>query len=116
MDYERNVTCKLYTGGLRKLARLIKSNRRDSVKHILGEYNEYNDCEISKRTIDCYRKKLGLSMRISGKNQVLGKRHRLARVKWAMPRRGLTVDNYCKKVILKDEGTIKVAQRNRVWV
>ena len=33
-----------------------------------------------------------------------------------MPRRGLTVDNYWKKVILKDEGTIKVGQRNRVWV
>ena len=51
------------------------------MKHILGEYNEYNNCEISKRTIDCYRKKLGLSSRIAGKNQVLGKRHRLAHVK-----------------------------------
>ena len=55
-------------------------------------------------------------MRIAGKNQVMGKRHRLARVKWAMPRRGLTVDNYWKKVILKDEGNIKVGQRNRAWV
>ena len=61
--------------------RLIESNRSDSVKQILGEYNEYNDCEISKRTIDRYRKKLGLSSRIARKNQVLGKKHRLARVK-----------------------------------
>ena len=118
-DSEREVICRLYTGGLtvtqiakkfsrgrstvsnvvlkvkstgnhlkkkgpgpkEKLVRLIKSNRSESVKHILGEYIEYNDCEISKRTIDRYRKKLGLSSRIAGKNQVLGKRHRLARVK-----------------------------------
>ena len=51
------------------------------MKQIVGKYNEYNDCEIYKRTIDRYRKKLGLSSRIAGKNQVLGKRHRLARVK-----------------------------------
>ena len=33
-----------------------------------------------------------------------------------MPRRGLTVDTYWKKVIFTDECTIKVGQRNRVWV
>ena len=33
-----------------------------------------------------------------------------------MPRRGLTVDNYWKKVIFTYECTIKVGQRNRVLV
>ena len=107
---------KLSSRDQRKLARLIKSNRSDSIRHILGEYNEYNDCEISKRTLDRYRKKLGFSRRRVWKNQVQGKRHRLARVKWAVLPKGLTVDNFWKKVIFTDQCTIKVGQRNRVWV
>ena len=101
---------KLSSRDERKLVRLIKSNRIDSVRYILGEYNEYNDCEISKRTFDRCRKKLGLSRRIAGKNQVLGKRHQLARVKWTVVRKGLTVHNYWKNVIITDECTIKVGQ------
>ena len=100
---------KLSSRDQRKLAIFIKSNRRGSRKHILAACNKQSDCKTSQRILDCYKKKLELSRCIAGKNQVLGKKLRQTRIKWALQRRGLIVDNYLKQVIFTDECTIKIS-------
>ena len=92
----------------RILGRMISANRKVPKQKILNEFNSGSEVKISMRTFEQYSKKFGFRRRVLGKKQVLGRKHRLARLSWVRTRRLLTVESYRKRIIFSDECTVKV--------
>ena len=94
----------------------MKGDRTSSKRKILAEFIEESGKGICMRTFDRYANKLGLRRRPATKSQVLGKRHRIARIQWVRTRINLTINDFWSRIIFCDECTIRVGQRNRIYV
>ena len=55
----------------RKLERLVKANRRDSLSDITSKFNELRDRRVSKRTVQYHLNKHGFNRRVSRKRVVI---------------------------------------------
>ena len=108
---------KLSVRDQRRLSRKVKGDRRSSKRKVLAEFiEESGKGIICMRTFDRYANKLGLRRRLATKSQVLGKRHRIARIQWVRTRINLTINDFWSRIIFSDECTIRVGQRNRIYV
>ena len=107
---------KLSVRAQRLLSRIIAANRKKPIAVVMAEFNNQSDTPISKTTFFRYCKKLRFKRRIYGKKLALGHRHRKLRLQWVRVRRGLSVEEYWKKVVFSDECTVKVGQNHRIFV
>ena len=105
---------KLSVRAQRLLSRIIAANRKKPIAVVTAEFNNQSDTPISKTTFFRYCKLR--FRRIYGKKLALGHRHRKLRLKWVRVRRGLSVEEYWKKVVFSDECTVKVGQNHRIFV
>ena len=55
----------------RKLERLVKVNRRDSLSAITSKFNEARDRRVSKRTVQHHLNKQGFNRRVSRKRVMI---------------------------------------------
>ena len=90
----------------RKLERLVKTNRRESLQDITDRFNE-NRQQKDKRTVQLHLHKNGFVRRVAKKKVVIREVNRKKRLSWCREKRKLSVDNYWKKIIFSDESKIK---------
>ena len=64
----------------RKLERLVKVNRRDSLRDITSKFNETRDRRVSKRTVQHHLNKHGFNRRVSRKHVVIPEVNRKKRL------------------------------------
>ena len=102
--------------GNRRLFRLVKENRRKSIKEICVKFNEENHVKISTRTVARRLKAVGFKKRVVKKKIVVSDVNRNRRRGWCRSRLHWTVQNYWKKVIFSDETQIVIGKDNKVYV
>ena len=78
----------------RRLERLVKTNRRESLIEITNKFNENIDQPVAKRTVQLHLHKHGFSRRVSKKKVVVKESNRKKRLAWSTGKRRLTVQNY----------------------
>jgi transposase len=100
----------------RRLFRLVKENRRKSIKEICALFKEENHVEISTRTVARRLKAVGFKKRVVKKKIVISDVNKNRRRGWCRSRLHLTVDNYWKNVIFSDETQIVIGKDNKVYV
>ena len=100
----------------RKLERLVKTNRRESLQDITDRFNENRQQPISKRTVQLHQHKNGFVRRVAKKKVVIREVNRKKRLSWCREKRKLSVDNYWKKIIFSDESKIVVGQDSRIYI
>lgn len=100
----------------RKLERLVKTYRRESLKDITDQFNENRERPVSKRTVQLHLHKNGFVRRVAKKKLVIREVNRKKRLSWCREKRKLTVGNYWRKVIFSDESKIVVGQNSRVYI
>ena len=100
----------------RRLERLVKTNRRESLIEITNKFNENIDQPVAKRTVQLHLHKHGFSRRVSKKKVVVKESNRKKRLAWSRGKRRLTVQNYWNKVIFSDESKIMIGHDSRVYV
>ena len=108
-EYQRTGTVKTSTRSGRKksftykhrndLKRLVKSNIRLTLQNITAKLNECKTKTFSQKTVQRVLHSEGYK-RLAKKKMVVREANRKKRVKWCKERRGRTVDNYWKKVII----------------
>lgn len=100
----------------RKLERLVKTNRRDSLSDITSKFNEGRDRPVSKRTVQFHLHKHEYTRRVAQKKVTVREVNRKKRLAWCREKRRLTVDRYWNKVIFSDESKIMVGHDQRVHI
>ncbi|XP_062600651.1 uncharacterized protein LOC134262292 [Saccostrea cucullata] len=100
----------------RKLERLVKTHRRESLQDITDKFNENKERPISKRTVQLHLHKHGFVRRVAKKKLVIREVNRRKRLSWCREKRKVTVDNFWRKVIFSDKSKIVVGQDSRVYI
>ncbi|GBN55214.1 hypothetical protein AVEN_246141-1 [Araneus ventricosus] len=85
----------------RRLSRLVKQNRRQTVAQLTAQYNAGPRASVSD-TVQRTLLDMGLSSRRPTRVPLLTKRHRQLRLQWARKHRDWTMDEW-KRVALSDE-------------
>ncbi|GBM36947.1 hypothetical protein AVEN_231487-1 [Araneus ventricosus] len=88
--------------GRRRLSRLVKQNRRQTVAQLTAQYNAGPSASVSEHTIQRTLLDMGLCSRLPTRVPLLTKRHRQLRLQWAREHRDWTMDEW-KRVAWLDE-------------
>lgn len=88
--------------GRRRLSRLVKQNRRETVAQLTAQYNAGPSASVSEHTVQRTLLDMGLCSRRPTRVPLLTKRHRQLRLQWAREHRDWTMDEW-KRVAWSDE-------------
>ncbi|GBM45917.1 hypothetical protein AVEN_211977-1 [Araneus ventricosus] len=88
--------------GCRRLSRLVKQNRRQTLAHLIAQYNAGPSASVSKHTVQRTLLDMGLCSRRPTRVPMLTKRHRQLRLQWTREHRYWTMDEW-KRVAWSDE-------------
>ncbi|GBL92428.1 hypothetical protein AVEN_174713-1 [Araneus ventricosus] len=88
--------------GRRRLFRLVKQNRRQTVAQLAAQYNAGPSASVSEHTVQWTLLNMGLCSRRPTRVPLLTKRHRQLRLQWAREHRDWTMDEW-KTVAYLDE-------------
>ena len=86
------------TRDYRKLERLVKTNRRESLQDITDMFNENRQQPMSKRTVQLYIHKNGFVRRVARNKVVIREVNRKKRLSWCREKRNLSVNNYWEQI------------------
>ncbi|GBO03718.1 hypothetical protein AVEN_253217-1 [Araneus ventricosus] len=86
----------------RRLSRLVKQNRRQTVAQLTAQYNAGSRISVSEHTVQRTLSDMGLSSRRPTRVPLLTKRHRQLRLHWTREHRDWTMDEW-KRVAWSDE-------------
>ena len=100
----------------RKLERLVKVNRRDSLSDLTSKFNEARNRRVYKRTVQHHFNKHGFNRRVSRKRVVIREVNRKKRLSWCLEKRRWLVNGNWDKVIFSDESQIVVRNNNRLYI
>ncbi|GBL70882.1 hypothetical protein AVEN_73727-1 [Araneus ventricosus] len=89
--------------GRRRLSRLVKQNRRQTVAQLTAQYNASPNTSVSEHTVQRTLLDMGLCSRRPTRVPLLTKRHRQLSLQWAREHRGWTMDDEWKRVTWSDE-------------
>ncbi|GBN88135.1 hypothetical protein AVEN_63433-1 [Araneus ventricosus] len=78
----------------RRLSRLVKQNRRQTVAQLTAQYNAGPSASISEHTVQRTLLDMGLCSRRPTRVPLLTKRHRQLRLQWAREHRDWTMDEW----------------------
>ncbi|GBM59333.1 hypothetical protein AVEN_207089-1 [Araneus ventricosus] len=79
--------------GRRRLSRLVKQNRRQTVAQLTVQYNAGPSASVSEHTVQRTLLDMGLCSRHPTRVPLLTKRHRQLRLQWAREHRDWTMDS-----------------------
>ena len=85
----------------RKLERLIKANRRDTLSNKTSKFNENREIQVS-RTVQSHLSQHGFQERVLKKKVVVKAENRRKRLPWCLEKRRWVVDGNRNKVIFSD--------------
>ncbi|GBM96662.1 hypothetical protein AVEN_29480-1 [Araneus ventricosus] len=88
--------------GRRRLSRLVKQNRSQTVDQLTAQYNADPSASVSEHTVQRTLLDMGLCSRRPTRVPLLTKRHRQLRLQWARKHRDWAMDEW-KKVVWSDE-------------
>ncbi|GBO24076.1 hypothetical protein AVEN_160407-1 [Araneus ventricosus] len=88
--------------GRRRLSRLVKQNRRQTVAQLTAQYNAGPSASASEHTVQRTLLDMGLCSRRPTRVPLLTKRHRQLRLQWAREHRDWTMNGW-KRVAWSDE-------------
>ncbi|GBN96360.1 hypothetical protein AVEN_44547-1 [Araneus ventricosus] len=88
--------------GRRRLFRLVKQNRRQTVAQLTAQYNAGPSASVSEHTVQRTLLNMGLCNRRPTHVFLLTKRHRQLHLQWAREHRNWTMDEW-KRVAWSDE-------------
>ncbi|GBN63037.1 hypothetical protein AVEN_242092-1 [Araneus ventricosus] len=80
--------------GRRRLSRLIKQNRRQTVTHLTVQYSAGPSASVWEHTVQRTLLDMGLCSRCPTRWPLLIKRHRQLRLQWARKHRDWTMDEW----------------------
>ncbi|GBN39129.1 hypothetical protein AVEN_20436-1 [Araneus ventricosus] len=80
--------------GRRRLSRLVKQNRRQTVAQLRAQYNAGPSASVSEHTVQRTLLDMGLCSRRPTRVPLLTKRHRQLRLQWAREHRDWTMDEW----------------------
>ena len=100
----------------RVLARLVKSNRRQSLVDITAEYNQRAPKQLSTRTVRRRLYDLGYKRCVVTKKITIGEKNRKARVDWCRGKRRWTVETDWCKIIFSDEMKVVLGTDRKIYV
>ncbi|GBM53193.1 Transposable element Tc1 transposase [Araneus ventricosus] len=93
--------------GRRRLSRLVKQNRRQTVAQLTAQYNTGPSVNVSEHTVQRTLLDMGLCSRRPTRVPLLTKRHRQLRLQWAREHRDWTMDEW-KRVAWSDESQFRI--------
>ncbi|GBL90891.1 hypothetical protein AVEN_189497-1 [Araneus ventricosus] len=82
--------------GRRRLSRLVKQNRRQTVAQLTAQYNAGPSASVSEHTVQRTLLDTGLCSRRPTRVPLLTKRHRQLRLQWAREHRDWTMEESCQ--------------------
>ncbi|GBN25451.1 Transposable element Tcb1 transposase [Araneus ventricosus] len=88
--------------GRRRLPRLVKQNRRQTVVQLTAQYNAGSSASVSEHAVQRTLLDMGLCSRRPTRVPLLTKRHRQLRLQWVREHRDWTMDEW-KRVAWSDE-------------
>ena len=100
----------------RKLERLVKVNRRDSLSDITSKFNVARDRRVYKRTVQHHLSKHGFNRRVSRRRVVIREVNRKKRLSWCLEKHRWLVNGNWDKVIFSDESQIVIRNNNRIYI
>lgn len=116
-NMERKGRPKLVTPrDYRKLERIVKTNRRDTLADITTKFNENREKPVAKRTLQFHLHRNEFKRRVLRKKMVVKEVNRKKRLSWCREKRWWTVQQHWKKVIFSDESKIMIGHDERVYV
>ncbi|GBN13400.1 hypothetical protein AVEN_69185-1 [Araneus ventricosus] len=80
--------------GRRRLSRLVKQNRRQTMAQLTVQYNAGSSASVSEQTVQRTLLDMGLCNRRPTRVILLTKRHRQLRLQWAREHRDWTMDDW----------------------
>ena len=97
----------------RQLRRVVKKNRKESLRKIAGEFNLGRDRKVSMWTLRREMSRKGLNSRIARRKPMLMKKHKRKRLLWGKEH----LDTDWESVVFTDESKFLVnpKKRKRVW-
>ncbi|GBO24790.1 hypothetical protein AVEN_35889-1 [Araneus ventricosus] len=93
--------------GRRRLSRLVKQNRRQTVAQLTAQYNAGPRASVSEHTVQRTLLDMGLCSRRQTRVPLLTKRHRQLRLQWAREHRDCTMDEW-KRDAWSDESRLLI--------
>jgi hypothetical protein len=107
---------KLSTANIRHAQRLISSGKADTAVDVAKVLRNVTNQPLSTQTVRRYLKAAGLKAAVKKKKPFLSKRHRKARMDFALAHQDWTVEDW-KKVVWSDETKInRFGSDGRKWV
>lgn len=100
----------------RRLIRVVKTNRRKTLKDITSIYNSQTPTKISLTTVKRRLKFHGYKRRVVKKKIVISKQNRVRRRAWCRGKLHMTVENYWRKVIFSDETQVVLGKDRKVYI
>lgn len=101
----------------RKLERLVKSNRRDSLTYITKTFNGHWEVPISKRTVQFHLYRHNYTRCVRKKKLVVREVNCRKCLSWCREKkRNLTVNGHWNKAIFSDESKIMIGHDSRVYI
>ena len=100
----------------RKLERLVKANRRDTLSNITSKFNQNREIQVSRRTVQRHLDQHGFQKRVLKNKVVVKAEIRRKRLPWCLEKRRWVVDGNWNKVIFLDESQIVIGTSNRIYL
>lgn len=103
--------------GERRVARIVRSNRRATTRQITAEFNAGASQSISQRTTRRTLQRMGFSSRRPSRVPLISQKNRKRRLLWAQERRNWSLEEW-KKVAWSDESRFLLHHadgRIRIW-
>ncbi|GBN38416.1 Transposable element Tcb1 transposase, partial [Araneus ventricosus] len=97
--------------GRRRLSRLVKQNRRQTLAQLTAQYNAGPRASVSEHTVQRTLLDMGLCSRRPTRMPLLTKRHRQLRLEWAREHRDWIMDEW-KRVAWSDESRFLIHHVN----
>ena len=98
------------------LSRLVKRNRRQTLKDLTVKLNESIPVRVSETTVKRKLKRLEYERRPVRKTTTISEKNRTARVSWCHERKNWTVDEKWKYILFSDETKVVLDKDRKIYV
>lgn len=107
---------KRMKGGIGKLLRCVKTDRRQILAEITNKTNNVLPSSVSSRTVRRRLRFPGYTRRKIRKTLTIRKENRSRRINWCISKLGWTLERHWKKVIFSDETQVVIDRNKLVYV
>lgn len=100
----------------RQMFRLVRENRRRSLKEITNIFSENGPVPVSESTVNRALTQEGYFRRVVKKKMRIRQENKKKRLVWCRRERSKTVNEYWRNVIFSDECKVKIGTDRKVYI